>query len=219
MFGHQDDKKDDKSSDNNVVAPDQPAENAAVDQTNHDGQADHNGEVSGTDAPDSTATTAPESAEPATDNSPDDDNAWGHPGTPLDDDAKDDDKDEAGDNDDNNPGPISDIIAPAGGSAPPTYRPASHNNFQDNNDDNTPHELIDIKQKALTDLAPLMGQLEQGPEDRFRTLMMMIQASDDQSLLKEAFASAEAIEDDKVRAQALLDVVNEINYFTQHPEN
>jgi hypothetical protein len=45
--------------------------------------------------------------------------------------------------------------------------------------------------------------------------MMMIQASDDQSLIRTAFEAAQKISDEKARAQALLDIVNEINYFTQ----
>jgi hypothetical protein len=44
----------------------------------------------------------------------------------------------------------------------------------------------------------------------------MIQASDDQKLVKDAYEAAKQIPDEKARAQALLDVVNEINYFTQH---
>lgn len=83
----------------------------------------------------------------------------------------------------------------------------------------TPEELINIKQEALQSLKPLVGHLEQTSEERFRTTMMMIQASDDQSLIPEAYEAAKSIEDDKVRAQALLDVVNEINYFTaQHAQ-
>lgn len=83
----------------------------------------------------------------------------------------------------------------------------------------TPEELISIKQEALQSLKPLVGHLDQSPEERFRTTMMMIQASDDQSLIPEAYEAAKAIEDDKIRAQALLDVVNEINYFTaQHAQ-
>ena len=83
----------------------------------------------------------------------------------------------------------------------------------------TPEELITIKQEALQSLKPLVGHLEQTPEERFRTTMMMIQAADDQSLIPEAYEAAKSIEDDKVRAQALLDVVNEINYFTaQHAQ-
>jgi len=49
--------------------------------------------------------------------------------------------------------------------------------------------------------------------------MMMIQAADDESLIKTAYEAAQNISDEKVRAQALLDIVNEINYFTQHHEN
>jgi hypothetical protein len=76
-------------------------------------------------------------------------------------------------------------------------------------------ELLDIKQNALRELSPLVGHLNQSPEEKFRTTMMLIQASDDQSKLKEAYEAAQAIPDEKTRAQALLDVINEINYFTQ----
>lgn len=76
-------------------------------------------------------------------------------------------------------------------------------------------DLLDIKQKALHELTPLVHHLDQDPLEKFQTTMMMIQASDDQSLLNEAYASAQAIKDDKAKAQALLDIVKEINYFTQ----
>ena len=79
-------------------------------------------------------------------------------------------------------------------------------------------DLMELKQQALQQLTPLVGHLQQSPEDRFRTTMMLIQASDNQSLLKDAYEAAQAIEDEKVRAQALLDVVNEINYFTQNKQ-
>lgn len=81
-------------------------------------------------------------------------------------------------------------------------------------DAHTPEELASIKQEALQSLKPLVGHLQQSPEEKFRTTMMMIQASDDQSLIPEAYEAAKAITDEKARAQALLDVVNEINYFT-----
>ena len=76
-------------------------------------------------------------------------------------------------------------------------------------------DLLDIKQDALQELSPLVGHLEQSPEEKFRSTMMMIQASDDHSLIKAAYEAAKQITDEKARAQALLDVVNEINYFTQ----
>lgn len=77
-------------------------------------------------------------------------------------------------------------------------------------------DLLGIKQQALQQLSPLVGHLDQSPEEKFRTLMMMIQASDNQSLIKQAYEAADAIGEQKARAQALLDIVNEINYFT-HP--
>lgn len=77
-------------------------------------------------------------------------------------------------------------------------------------------DLLAIKQAALQQLSPLVSKLDQVPEEKFHTTMMMIQASDDQSLIQEAFDAAKQITDDKARAQALLDTINEINYFTQH---
>jgi hypothetical protein len=104
------------------------------------------------------------------------------------------------------PAPVFDVSGPAGNFNPPA--PAREQPTVE-------HELIDLKQKALTELSPLVNHLEQAPHERFHTLMMMIQATDDQGLIKEAYEAAEKIEDEKLRAQALLDVVNEINYFTQ----
>jgi hypothetical protein len=75
--------------------------------------------------------------------------------------------------------------------------------------------LLDIKHQALEDLTPLVGQLQQTPEEEFRTTMMMIQASDNASLIQKAYEAAKKIGNDKDRAQALLDIVNEINYFTR----
>jgi hypothetical protein len=80
-------------------------------------------------------------------------------------------------------------------------------------------DLLKLKQEALQSLAPLVDHLEQDPEEKFKTTMMMIQASDNADLIPEADEAANKIPDDKVRAQALLDVVNEINYFTQHATN
>jgi hypothetical protein len=81
------------------------------------------------------------------------------------------------------------------------------------------NDLLDIKQQALQHLSPLVSQLDQTPEEKFKTTMMMIQASDDQSLVKEAYEAAKEISDEKQRAQALLDIINEINYFTQNHQS
>lgn len=76
--------------------------------------------------------------------------------------------------------------------------------------------LLSIKQQALQQLTPLVGHLEQTPEEKFRTTMMMIQAADNHALIQEAYEAAKQITDEKTRAQALLDIVNEINYFTHN---
>lgn len=75
--------------------------------------------------------------------------------------------------------------------------------------------LDEIKTQALEQLSPLISKLEQSPEEKYKTLMMLIQASDNHDLIQEAYAAANAIEDEKVRAEALLSIINEINYFTQ----
>lgn len=77
-------------------------------------------------------------------------------------------------------------------------------------------DLLQLKQQALEQLSPLVNHLDQTPEEKFRTTMMMIQSADNQSLIPQAYEAAQAIADDKARAQALLDIINEINYFTQH---
>ncbi len=94
-------------------------------------------------------------------------------------------------------------------------KPTASSLLQDNTQDDG---LLKLKQQALQSLAPLVDQLDQSPEEKFKTTMMLIQASDNAELVHEAYDAANKIEDEKARAQALLDVVNEINYFTQHHE-
>lgn len=106
------------------------------------------------------------------------------------------------------------IAAPSLETTPPAADPVPATTPNEGTD-----ELVDIKQQALQSLSPLLGQLDQSPEEKFRTTMMMIQASDNQALIKDAYEAAQAITDEKAKAQALLDIVNEINYFTQHGQS
>mgnify|MGYP006281043355 FL=1 len=80
------------------------------------------------------------------------------------------------------------------------------------------NDLLNIKKEALMELSPLVKELDQNPDEKFETLMMMIQATDNKSLIASAFETAKKISDDKKRARALLDIINEINYFNQ-PNN
>lgn len=102
--------------------------------------------------------------------------------------------------------------------APAADHPADQPDDVLPNDHADKDDLLNLKQEALQQLSPLLGHLDQTPEEKFRTTMMMIQASDNATLLKEAYEAAQAIPDEKVKAQALLDVINEINYFSQQHE-
>ena len=80
-------------------------------------------------------------------------------------------------------------------------------------------DLEDIKRSALAQLSPLVNKLEQTPEEKYKTIMMMIQASDNQDLISEAYENAQKISDEKAKAEALLNIVNEINYFAQKSQS
>lgn len=118
--------------------------------------------------------------------------------------------------------PQEDVSAEPVAAAQPVAQPTDDNAAQttqasatDSTTDSTANGLDDIKRQALAQLSPLVHQLNQSAEEKYKTLMMMIQASDNQELLGEAYQAAQSIEDEKVRAEALLNIVNEINYFTQ----
>lgn len=82
-------------------------------------------------------------------------------------------------------------------------------------DKSSPSDLSEIKTQALKELTPLVDKLDQPPIEKFRTLMMTIQAADNKDLIPKAYEAAHQIDDQTLRAQALLDIVNEINYFSQ----
>ena len=78
--------------------------------------------------------------------------------------------------------------------------------------------LMSVKQQALEQLSPLVDHLDLPPEQKFDTYMEILRASDDKALVQPAFEEAQKIEDEDKKAQALLDVVNEVNYLTQDHE-
>jgi hypothetical protein len=77
--------------------------------------------------------------------------------------------------------------------------------------------LDKIKTSALEELRPLVGKLNLPADEKFDTLLLIIRSTDDQSLLDEAHDAAKEIPDETKRAQALLDIIKEIDYFsTKH---
>ena len=83
---------------------------------------------------------------------------------------------------------------------------------QSNTSDST---LDEIKQTALYELRPLINKLNVSPEEKFDTYLLLLRSTDDRDLIAPAHEAAVAIVDESRRAQALLDIVKEIDYFSE----
>lgn len=79
-------------------------------------------------------------------------------------------------------------------------------------------EIDGVKKSALEQLRPLIEKLDLEPADKFDKYLMMLRASDDPALIKPAFDAAQGIAGEKEKAQALLDIINEINYITANQQ-
>ncbi len=75
-----------------------------------------------------------------------------------------------------------------------------------------------IKNEALAELRPLVDKLNISPEEKFNTYLLIIRATDDKDLFGKAYEAARNIPDESARAEALLDVVREID-FLSNPQN
>jgi hypothetical protein len=74
--------------------------------------------------------------------------------------------------------------------------------------------LDGIKKDALNELRPLVNKLDLPPEEKFDTYLLLIRSTDDKTLISSAYAAAQAISDETRKAQALLDVIKEIDYLS-----
>jgi len=75
-------------------------------------------------------------------------------------------------------------------------------------------DLDNIKQDALVELRPLVDKLDLAPEEKFDTYLLLIRSTDDKSLVGPAHEAAKAIPDETRRAQALLDIIKEIDFLS-----
>jgi len=75
-------------------------------------------------------------------------------------------------------------------------------------------ELDGVKQAAITELRPLVDKLTLPPEEKFDTYLLLIRSTDDKSLIGPAHEAAKMISDETRRAQALLDVIKEIDFLS-----
>lgn len=96
-------------------------------------------------------------------------------------------------------------VPPVEAYVPPVMNSTSDSNIGD---------LDGIKKDALTELRPLVDKLDLEPEEKFDTYLLLIRSTDDKALIGPAHAAARAIPDETRRAQALLDIIKEIDYLS-----
>lgn len=75
-------------------------------------------------------------------------------------------------------------------------------------------ELEVIKKQALEELRPLVDKLDLPPEEKFDILLLIIRSTDDEDLVAKAHDTSILIQDETRKAQALLDIIKEVDYFS-----
>lgn len=75
--------------------------------------------------------------------------------------------------------------------------------------------LDGIKLEALNELRPLVNKLNVSPEEKFDTYLLLLRSTDDKDLIAPAHEAAKGIADEARRAQALLDIIKEIDFLSQ----
>jgi len=79
---------------------------------------------------------------------------------------------------------------------------------------NVDTELDSIKKDALTELRPLVDKLDLEPDEKFDTYLLLIRSTDDKELIAPAHLAAQNIPDETKRAQALLEIIKEIDFLS-----
>lgn len=74
--------------------------------------------------------------------------------------------------------------------------------------------IDDIKKDAISELRPLVDKLDLAPNEKFDTYLLLIRSTDDETLIAPAHEAAKNIPDETKRAQALLDIIKEIDYLS-----
>ena len=78
----------------------------------------------------------------------------------------------------------------------------------------TDSDLAPIKNEAINELRPLVDKLDLPAEEKFDTYLLLLRSTDDRTLIAPAYAAAQVIADEARKAQALLDIIKEIDYLT-----
>jgi hypothetical protein len=72
-------------------------------------------------------------------------------------------------------------------------------------------DLSKVKNMALSDLRPVLEQVEMPAEGKFKIYKEIIEATSDKASIEPAYAAAKAIASDKDRAEALLYIIEIID--------
>jgi hypothetical protein len=75
--------------------------------------------------------------------------------------------------------------------------------------------LESVKQDAIQELRPLIDHIDLPAEEKFDTYLLLIRSTDDASLIAPAHVAAQGIADEKRKAEALLDIIKEIDYLSK----
>lgn len=75
-------------------------------------------------------------------------------------------------------------------------------------------DLDGVKMDAINELRPLVDKLNLSPEEKFDTYLLLIRSTDDKTLVAPAHEAAKQIADESRRAQALLDIIKEIDFLS-----
>lgn len=109
-----------------------------------------------------------------------------------------------------------DPAAAVASALPPVYEPAEQvstpveaPSFSGTSD------LDGIKSQALNELRPLIDHVDLPAEERFDAYLMLLRSTDDSSLVGPAHAAAQNIGDEKRKAEALLEIIKEIDYLSR----
>lgn len=78
-------------------------------------------------------------------------------------------------------------------------------------------DLEGVKMEAINELRPIIDKLNLPPDEKFDTYLLLIRCTDDRDLVPPAHEVAKLIEDESRRAQALLDIIKEIEYLNAKP--
>ena len=83
------------------------------------------------------------------------------------------------------------------------------------------NNLDSIRKDALIELRPLVDKLDLAPEEKFDIYLLLLRSTDDTALIAPAHEAAKNIANESKRAEALLDIIKEIDFLSvpQQPIN